>query len=314
MGKNFCHLHCHTEYSLLDGIIRIEKLMEHLKEQGMTSCAITDHGNLSGAIEFYSAAKKAGIHPILGCEVYVTQDQDICSVPPVSARRRDNNHLVLLAQNNEGWHNLVWLVSNAALNNFYYKPRVSPSNLIDRSRGLICLSACLKSPIAQAGKWDEDDVFDPTGINFSSPIEELHRLKKTFPGRFYAEIQDHPFKKQQSYNEYLIEAAKDARVPLVITTDAHFLREEDYDLHQLVVKKFNAQDAYNKDNHIRSPDEMFDSAVRLGAEEAFWNTMKIAQLCDVELKLGEYQAPLFDIEQCDDYQDYLRWKNERGNN
>jgi len=275
----------------------------------MSSVALTDHGSLSGAIEFYSAAKKTGIKSILGCEIYYTQDSDGLDN---QNKHRDNHHLILLAQNNEGWHNLVWLVSNAALNNFYYKPRVSISNLIDRRRGLICLSACLKSPVAQAGIWNEDKSFNPKSCDgFSTPFEELHRLKNIFPGRFYAEIQDHSFTQQQSYNDYLIEAAKDAVIPLVITTDAHFLREEDYDLHQLVAKKFNAQDAYDKGNCIKSPDEMFDSAVRLGVEEAFWNTTKIAESCDIELELGKYQAPNFPIEECSDYQDYLYYKKQR---
>lgn len=307
MSKDFCHLHVHTEYSLLDGITRVKELPEYVKELGMSACAITDHGSLSGAIEFYSAAKKAGIKPILGCEIYVTLDRDGLDN---QNKHRDNYHLVLLAQNNEGWQNLLWLVSNAALNNFYFKPRVHISHLVDRCQGLIATSGCMKSLLSHNGQFDLSGSYLPEGLAGRARI--MSQLKHTWPGRFYVEIQDHPhLEEQQYYNEDIIETARELDVPLVITTDAHFLKPGDYGLHQLVVKKFNAQEVYGITNCVRSPDEMFDAAVRLGAEDAFWNTTKIAESCNLELKLGEYQTPEFDITSCDDYQDYLRWQRDR---
>jgi len=301
---------------MLDGIIRIERLMEHLKEQGMNSCAITDHGNLFGAVEFYRLAKEAGIKPILGCEVYVTFDKDDLKNKD---KERKNCHLTLLAQNKAGWQNLLWMVTQSYLHNFYYKPRVCFGHLESRSEGIIALTGCLAGLVSRLGHYNEKEVTftDPEGTAYAM----LQGLKQIYGDKLYAEIQDNAMWEQGIYNKWLLEKAKGLGIPPVITTDAHYLKHTDHEMHKMVLAQQmkKTMDEYMKGDElrygsgyfIRSTDEMFDAAVRHGAEEAFWNTQKIADLCELELALGEYQNPMFDITSCDDYKDYLRWKSER---
>lgn len=311
---NFCHLHVHTEYSLLDGTINIKKLMAHLKDQGMDSCAITDHGNLFGAIEFYRLAKEAGIKPILGCEAYITLDKDDLENKD---KNRDNFHLTLLAQNTQGWKNLIWLISNAYLHNFYYKPRVYIGHLKSHAEGVIALTGCLAGLASRAGTYDQTEFTftDPEG----QALGLLQWLKEIYGDNLYAEIQDNAMWEQGTYNKWLLTQAQKMKIPSVITTDAHYLKQLDHATHEVIMAqqlgqtleeyKASKEMQYGTGYYIRSSEEMFDAAVRQGSEAAFWNTQKIAKLCNLEITLDKYQNPMFDITQCNDYQDFLRWKN-----
>jgi len=317
MAKSFTHLHAHSQYSLLDGIIRFDELMPYLKELNMNACAITDHGNLHGALEFYGLARAAGIKPILGCEIYLTLDPDNIEN---SERERRNYHLTLLAKNLAGWKNLIWLSSNAYFHNFYYKPRVCFGHLASHSEGIIALSGCLASIVARSGHYDKEK------FTFSDPDNAaesmLLGLNKIFKDNFYAEIQDNAMWEQNRYNKWLISKARQLNIPTVITTDAHYLRFKDHELHKMILaqqmKKTMEQYIkgdelrYGNGYYIRSIDEMFDAAVRQGSEEAFWNTQKIADQCNLELTLGKYQNPEFDITKCKDYEDFRRWNNKQG--
>lgn len=313
--KDFTHLHVHTEYSMLDGIIRIEPLIKHLKEHGMSSCAITDHGNMFGAVEFYCLLKEAGIKPILGCEAYITFDKDGIENKD---KERKNCHLTLLAQNKTGWQNLLWLITNAHLNNFYYKPRVCFGNLQARSEGIIALTGCLAGLASRFGTYNKEEITftDPDNAAFSM----LQGLQQIFGDRLYAEIQDNAMWEQSVYNKWLLPKAKQLGIPPVITTDAHYLKHADHEMHSLAIaqqlgktyEEYMKGDElrYGTGYYIRPPDEMFDAAMRHGAEEAFWNTKKVADRCELELTLGEYQNPMFDITRCDDYEDFLKWKTK----
>ncbi len=176
-SSDFVHLHCHTEYSLLDGAIRLPDMVKRATSYGMPAAAITDHGNLHGALRFYEACKKGGIKPILGCEVYVTHDHE----DRTSDRARQRYHLVLLAQNLTGWHNLVKLVTRSYTHGFYYNPRVDKALLRDHSEGLIALSACLAGEVPRA-------LID-SGPSFDEAIRVAGEYSAIFPGRFYLELQ-----------------------------------------------------------------------------------------------------------------------------
>lgn len=314
---DFTHLHLHSEFSLLDGIIRIDKLVDHLKANDMTSCAISDHGVLSGWIDFYKAMKKEELSPLLAMEAYITYDQD--GIEDNKDKTKDNLHAVLIAMNQEGYHNLIELNNYAHLHNFYYKPRASLSNLIAKNAGLICLSGCLGGIISRLGVYDEGNkTFDDQHGNCR---KQLELFLKVFGDRFYAEIQDLPVWEQRAYNKWLIKQAKDMSIPLVLTTDAHFLTENDYETHRLVMAKNTGKTldeytmdedglVYQREHHVRTPEAMYKSAINLGVEEAFYNTQEIAKRCNVEITLGEYQYPQFDIESEPDYPAFLEWDKD----
>ena len=295
----------------------------------MDSCAITDHGNLYGAIEFYRAAKKEGIKPILGCEIYTTENADGLEN---TDKFRDNLHMVVLAKNNEGWKNLVWLVSNANLNNFYYTPRVSWDRLADHSEGLIVTTACLGGITAKSSRWNKDDelvfsggVYDETGAWFDDPfgscIGRLRRAKEIFGENLYLEVQKNTAMwEQKAYNGWVRVTSEDEDIPMVITTDCHYLREYDHTVHALI----NAQkmkmtlESYQEHQekrfgtgyYLKSPELMHEAALELGVPEAAENTNKIAEQCEVELTLGEYESPHFDVKECDDYEEFLEWNKK----
>lgn len=329
--KDFCHLHVHTEYSVLDGANKVEKLVERVKNLGMPACAITDHGVLHGIIEFYKTAKAAGVKPVLGCEAYITEDEDGLEKTDM---HRDNRHMVLLVQNEVGLKNLIWLINNANMNNFYYKPRIFHGNFKERSEGLIATSACLGGIAAKKTTFtpgedreikapgsifsEENNLFkDPYGVG-EHWVNEL--IRPHFEGRLYLEVQDHEIKMQKAYNKWLIARAKEWDLPMVITADAHYLREEDKATHNLIMaqqmkmtlteyeEKEDKNDYSGGNFFIREPEDMYQAAAKMGVEEAFWNTTKIAESCNVEITLGKYQNPQFDITTSDDYQDFLAWQ------
>lgn len=315
----FVHLHTHTVYSILDGIIKLDSLCTRVKELNMPAIAITDHGNLHGAIEFYKAAKKAEIKPIIGCEVYVTVDPDGMQKGKDDFIR-DNHHLVLLAQNEIGLKNLFWMISNANLRNFYYKPRININTLATYSNGLIATSACLGGLVAKRLLYTPEckTVSDPDG-NAESMAKYL---QTTFPGRFYLELQDHENSwEQNKYNEYLLGLGRRLEIPFIITTDAHYLNREDYETHQFIMaqqfkktlEEYKADDKmyYGSDFYIRPPTEMKALAEKWNCLQAYDNTLNIAEQCNVEIELGKYKMPDFDVTQTKDYQDFLKWKKTK---
>jgi DNA polymerase-3 subunit alpha len=293
--NDFTHLHTHLEYSLLDSIIRIPDLVKQLQTLGMTSCAITDHGVMGGCVKFYKAMKTAGLKPLLGSEVYLTNQED--SIEPVG-KARDNYHLVVIAKYLFGYQTLMKLLSEAAIRNFYYKPRISKSKLHQLSGHVIATSACLGGELANQGFKRTNDPGGP-------PIHALlDYYLNIFGEDFYLEVQDQRDTTQQEYNQYIIQLSKDRGIPLVITTDAHYLTQKDHELHQLVMAfqlgktlqeyRDGSLMHYGEDLYIKSPEEMMASVKRLQIEEAYWNTLKIRDQCNVELQLGGFFPPIYD--------------------
>lgn len=325
--KDFCHLHVHSEYSILDGINRLDKLAEYVAKQGMSSCAVTDHGVLHGVIEWYKSGQDAKINPIIGVEAYLTDDED--GIESNKDKTRDNYHCILLATNEEGLRNLFWLTNMANLNNFYYRPRISIGNLDSRNSGIIATSSCLGGIAAKRGQFNRGVQSDqPNGTftdNDSHASRCLERFAAIFNGRFYCEIQDNPeFWQQGAYNRWLINAARERNLPLVITSDAHWLTKQDKDTHDMIMaqqlkttieeyKKRGDEDGlyYGAGHYIRSPEEMYQAALKYNCEEAFWNASEIAKQCKVDIKLGEYETPIFNITKEDDYEDFKQWRTSQ---
>jgi len=284
--SDFVHLHCHSEYSLLDGAIRIKDLCDKAKNFGLSAAAITDHGNMFGALAFYLAAKKAEIKPILGAEVYVaTTSHDDRSSPQAKERR----HLVLLAQNNEGYHNLLKLVSAGHLQGFHYKPRVDKKLLAQHSQGLIALSACLAGEVPRRLAKDGMD----------GGVAAAKEYAAIFPDRFYLEIQSNGLKEQDQANAQLIELADHLKLPLVATNDCHYLDAADFEAHDILLciqtaacvddvkrMRFDTKELYYK-----SPEEMEASFRHV--PEALANTARIADQCKVSLNLKDYHFPTY---------------------
>jgi DNA polymerase-3 subunit alpha len=299
----FAHLHLHTEYSLLDGGNRIGPLMDRVKELGMTAVAMTDHGNLYGAVEFYLKARERGLKPILGIEAYVAPDRD-----GVPGDRRDRTHtgvadggfhLVLLAENNAGWANLVKLSSDAYLEGFYYKPRMDKSTLAQWNEGLIAINGHLGSSIAHhLTKFAESGADE----HWERALAEARWHAETFgpsaagEPRFFIELQRH-VPEQERINPLLVRLAETLALPLVADNDVHFLRREDHDLHDTLfcislgkLKEQPDRLRYPEEVHLKSPQEM--AALFPDAPEAVRNTMRIAERCEVDLRFDANHAPM----------------------
>ncbi len=300
----FAHLHLHTDYSLLDGAIQIKPLAKRTEELGMTACAMTDHGNMFGAISFYNAMKKHGVKPIIGCETYITRGSrtDRSAGAP---GEKANFHLILLAKNLEGYQNLVRLTSKAYTEGFYYKPRIDKELLAQHSKGLIALSACMSGvPSAMLAR-EKCDEAAAAAIEF----EEI--LGK---GNYFLEIQEHGLEGQQRIRKPLVELSKRTGVPLVATNDAHYLRPEDARAHDILLcigsgKTVNDTNRlrYQSPNfYVRSPEEMWRI---FGSElpEVLTRTVEIAERCDLQLPeninyLPNYPIPAADAAlSADDY-------------
>lgn len=298
----------------MDGIIKPKALAQRIKELGMKSYAVTEHGNMTGFIEHYKAAQEEGLNLLAASEVYITSNPD-----NAEEKVRDNNHLVLIAKNNEGLKELYRLISEANLSNFYYKPRIFIEKLKD-VKNLIALSACLGSPISQALKWDkENKTLDTT----DEAINLIKYFQSCFPNSFYLELQDHRDSWEQiKYNEWLLDFGKKAGVPFVITTDAHYLNKEDFTTHQFVmaqqfkktIHEYSNQEEmiYGSDHYIQSYEEIKNSAGYLNCSEAVGNTEEIAYQCRVEVQLNKPQMPSFPYKEAQDYTDFLQWKKEKG--
>lgn len=308
--NSFCHLHVHSMYSILDGENKLENLVKQTKALGMERVALTDHGTMMGSLEFYKTCKKHGINPIIGVEAYITNDPD-----DLEEKTKDNFHLVMIAKNDTGLKNLMDLVSRAQLSNFYYKPRISKANLTpENTEGIITTSACLGNEVNRVGEWNaETGEYD----NLAAMKQAAAWYAETFPGRYYLEIQDNDDDagQQAAYNAIVIDLAKELGVKNVITSDAHYTTLEAANTHTLLMAmqfKKNLQDyvdgsemRYGPWFYLRSPEEMLKAARKYGCEEAFWSTAEIADECSVNIELGEYQTPVFNIESEPDYAEFL---------
>ncbi|MFW5632266.1 MAG: DNA polymerase III subunit alpha, partial [Acetivibrio ethanolgignens] len=286
----FTHLHVHTEYSLLDGSSKIKELVARAKELGMDSLAITDHGVMYGAIDFYRAAKAAGIKPVLGCEVYVAPGSRFDREAGSSDERY--NHLVLLAENDTGYHNLMKLVSRGFTEGFYYKPRVDYEILAEFHEGIIALSACLAGSVAsnlRRGFYEEAK-------------KEALRLNEIFgEGNFFLELQDHGIPEQKTVNQGLLRMHQETGIPLVATNDIHYVYDRDEKAHDILLciqtqKKVTDENRMRYEGgqyYLKSSEEM--ERLFPYAKEALLNTHKIAERCNVEIIFGEYKLPRFDV-------------------
>lgn len=285
-------LHLHTENSLLDGAIRIKELCKFAKENDMPAVAITDHGNMYGAIQMYEEAKSAGIKPLIGCEFYV-YDGDITEKNPAKTHPW---HLVLIAKDQTGYKNLVKLVSIAKCKGMYYKPRINHELIEKHHEGLICLSACVQGEVAQGFIQG----------NKEASYEAAKFYKGLFGEDYYIELQDHGLEKQKMSNPGLIQLAKDLDIKMVITNDSHYLRKEDADWHDtLLCIQTNAlkesQDRFrfpNDEFYVKTPEQLRDSFKWMEAdmfEECIKNTVEVADKCHLIIEMGKYHIPYFEL-------------------
>ena len=297
---SFVHLHLHTEYSLLDGACRIGKLMDRVKELGQDAVAITDHGVMYGVIDFYRAAKAAGVKPIIGCEVYVAPRTRFDKVHGID---NENAHLVLLCQNETGYRNLSYLVSKGFLEGFYGRPRIDMELLRQHAEGLIALSACLAGAIPRRLKIDDYEGAKALALEYSQIFG---------PDNFYLELQDHGIAEQHKINPMLLRLARELELPLVVTNDAHYLRREDAATQDVLmciqmgktVDDPNRMRFESDEFYVKSEDELRGLFPQLN--EAFSNTVKIAERCNVEFEFGHYHLPAFEAPDGSDSLSYFR--------
>lgn len=302
----FCHLHTHTEYSLLDGEASIKKLISRVKELGMESCAITDHGSMYGVVDFYREAKAQGIHPIIGCEVYVAPRSRFDKVHGIDNK---TSHLILLAENQTGYKNLIKLVSSGYIEGFYYKPRIDFELLKEHSSGIIALSACIAGEVPKAllnGEYDR--------------AKEIVQKYVSAMGKdnYFLEIQDHGLREQKTIIPELIRLSKETGVGIVATNDIHYLKKEDAKYQDVLMciqmektvddpdrMKFETEEFY-----IKSPEEM--SQLFEYVPEAISNTVEIAKRCNVEFDFNTRHLPSFDVPDGKDAFEYLKTLCQRG--
>ncbi len=311
--SSFVHLHVHTQYSLLDGAIRIRDLVNTARSLNMPAVCMTDHGNMFGALEFFEEAKKAGIKPIIGCEVYVApgsrREKSAKNNGSGQSGEDRNHHLVLLARNEAGYRNLMRLVTSGYLEGFYYKPRIDKEILRKHKEGLIGLSACLKGEVASNLLLDRWDQARAIAQEYSGIFGE---------GNFFLEIQANGMPEQALVNEKLIQLGREAGMPLVATNDCHYLKKSDSRAHEILLciqtgktvldekrMKFQTDQLYFKD-----PEEMKQEFAHV--EEAFQNSLVIADRCNVELELGKYHFPVFPLEKNESIEDRFEKEVQEG--
>ena len=294
----FTHLHVHTEYSLLDGSAKIGELIARAKELGMDSIAITDHGAMFGVMDFYKEAKKQGIKPIIGCEVYITHK-------PNTVKDGTNKyyHLVLLAENNEGYSNLIKLVSYGYIDGFYYKPRIDLDLLKKYGRGLIGSSACLAGAVPRTMLNVSYEAAKETALMYRDILGE---------GNFFLELQNHGLPEQAEVNKGLIKMSRETGIPLICTNDSHYIYKEDAAAHDILLciqtgKTVNDEDRMKYEGgqfYFKSQEEM--AALFADTPEAVENTHKIAERCNVEFEFHNLKLPKFDVPDGKTASDYLR--------
>ncbi|NTW35930.1 MAG: DNA polymerase III subunit alpha, partial [Syntrophobacteraceae bacterium] len=313
--SSFVHLHVHTQYSLLDGAIRLKDLIQTARSYEMPAVTITDHGNMFGALEFYEKARSADIKPIIGCEVYLAPrsrfDRQVRGEAGGPAEEDRSYHLLLLARDRAGYQNLLKLVSAAYIEGFYYKPRIDKEILRQHSEGLIALSACLKGEVASH--------------LLKNQAEHARRAAREYaeifgPDGFYLELQANGLPEQAIVNDGLIALGKELGLPLVATNDCHYLRRSDARAHELLLciqtgktildekrMKFQTDHLY-----FKSPDEMAREFAHV--PEALDNTFRIAEQCNLKLELGQYHFPVFPLdpgESVDDRFEKSAWEGFR---
>ncbi len=303
--NQFVHLHVHSEYSLLDGLSHCKELAKQAVEFGMPALALTDHGAMYGAVQFYKACRAAGVKPIIGIEAYVAprgrQDRD-------AQVDRKAYHLVLLAQNNVGYHNLMRLATIAQLEGFYYKPRIDKEILTEYADGLIVLSGCGSSEVSrllQAGREEE-------------ARRVIQWYRDLFPDRYYLEIQEHDIPELTAVNRQLVALARELDLPLIATNDVHYTRPVDAHAHDVLLciqtgKTTNEPNRMRMDGetyYLKSGEEM--AALFPEVPDALTNSLRIAEMCEVELEFGNYHLPIFEVPEGFDPQSYLRHLCEEG--
>ena len=304
---SFTHLHVHTEYSLLDGSSKIKELVARVKELGMDSIAITDHGVMYGVIDFYRAAKEAGIKPIIGCEIYVAPGSRF---DRESVKGEDRYyHMVLLAKNDLGYHNLMKIVSRGFTEGFYYKPRVDYEVLEQFHEGIIALSACLAGEIPSLIRKGQYEEAKKTALKYRDLFGE---------DSFYLELQDHGLSEQRDVNNSLLRMSKETGIPLVVTNDIHYIYDTDAEAHDILLciqtgKKLADENRMRYEGgqyFCKSEEEM--KRLFPYAREAIENTHKIADMCNVEIVFGEQKVPKFDVPGGGDAFLYLKQLCEEG--
>ena len=299
---SFVHLHVHTEYSLLDGACRIDGLAKRVKELGQSAVAVTDHGVMYGAIDFYRACLKEGIKPIIGCEVYVTPP-DRTRFDKVHEFDAESRHLVLLCRNEEGYRNLSYMVSMAYMEGFYIKPRVDMDLLRQYSGGLIALSACLAGEIPRRlvnGSYD-------AARDYALELRDIFGEEN-----FYLELQDHGIKDQAVVNQGLLRIHEETGIPLVCTNDCHYLAPADAESHDVLlciqtgklVEDENRMRYEPRNFYVRSTEEMADLFSQY--PDALENTQRIADRCNLTFTFGKYHLPRFAVPDGYTAQTYIR--------
>jgi len=306
--SNFVHLHLHTQYSLLDGAIRPAELISLAREHKMPAVAMTDHGNIFGAIEFYEKAMKSGVKPIIGCEIYVAPG-DRMDKSPLGRGQTTAYHLVLLVKNYKGYQNLCKLLSKAYIEGFYYKPRVDKELLRELNEGLIALSACLHGEVS----------YNLNNGNIDGARAAAIEYREIFNNRrFFFELQENGMEEQRKVNKGLIELSKELNIPVVATNDCHYLRKEDARFHDILlcIQTGTTVNAENRMRfatdqlYVKSPEEMTETFSHI--PEAITNTIEIAERCNVELKLGENHLPEYPVPQGETLETLIDKKAKEG--
>ena len=299
--QQFVHLHVHTEYSLLDGACRNADLIRVAKEMDMPAVAVTDHGNLFGAIEFYSAAVKAGVKPIIGCELYMAPGDRHSK--EAKGLREASYHLLLLAMNLTGYRNLMKLSSIGYTEGFYYKPRVDKACLREFSEGLICTSGCIGSEVPQK----------MLGVDYAAAKQMAETYLDIFgPDRFFMELQDHGMTEQKQINPELADLANKLGVATIATNDVHYLTHDDVEAHDVLCcistrSRVDEEDRFKFPSdqfYLKTPEEM--AAALPDYPEAIANTLRVAEMCDLELDFGKRYAPKYHTPENKEAEDYLR--------
>ena len=284
--RQFTHLHVHTEYSLLDGACRIDRMFDHLKAMGQTACAITDHGVMYGSVAFFDAAKAAGIKPIIGCEVYVATRTRFDKVNRIDG----NSHLILLCKNETGYKNLIKMVSAGFVEGFYSKPRIDKDLLEQHHEGLICLSACLAGEIPKAILAGDYERAKRTALYYRDLFGE---------GNYYIELQDHGLEEDQVVLPQLIRLSRETGIPMVATNDAHYITKEDAKMQSILlciqtgktIADADRMEFQTDEFYLKSANEMYELFSMV--PEACENTNKIAEQCNFEFTFGETKLPYF---------------------
>ncbi|HKA32581.1 MAG TPA: DNA polymerase III subunit alpha [Candidatus Binatia bacterium] len=306
--SRFVHLHCHTQYSLLDGANKVDELIERVKALKQPALAMTDHGNMFGAIEFYLEASKKGVKPIIGCEIYVAPTSRFERKGVDKGNKEYNNHLILLAMNLEGYKNLCKLVTIGFMEGFYYKPRIDKEVLQEHNRGLIALSACLQGEVSYA----------LNAGNVEKAKEAAQSYERIFGDRYYLEIQDNKLPEQEKVNRLIVELGKELSLPVVATNDCHYGERDDAAAHDVLLCVQTGKTVMDENRLKMHTDELFVKSAELmrqgfdyspGAVE---RTVEIADRCNLELQFGHYHFPHFEAPKEKSLDDYLDELARRG--